>query len=141
MKTHWPFGGFFLKLLDEQNGIHEYEDYLKEREGEEQLPEEELEFHCSKDPKKMTMQESMEEMDRFLHWNRMTPEERRAELEAQKAATRATEQAAGDMLCAMEPETPHRTLYWMRRWMLRRAWIVCWVMYRGMHQRALQTRC
>ena len=105
MKTHWPFGGFFLKLLDEQNGIYEYEDYLKEREGEEQLPEEELEFHCSKDPKKMTMQESMEEMDRFLHWNRMTPEERRAELEAQKAATRATEQAAGDMLCAMEPES------------------------------------
>ena len=104
-KTHWPFGGFFLKLLDEQNGIHEYEDYLKEREGEEQLPEEELEFHCSKDPKKMTMQESMEEMDRFLHWNRMTPEERRAELEEQKAATSTTEQAAGDMPCAMKPES------------------------------------
>ena len=105
MKTHWPFGGFFLKLLDEQNGTHEYEDYLKEREGEEQLPEEELEFHCSKDPKKMTMQESMEEMDRFLHWNRMTPEERRAELEEQKAATSTTEQAAGDMPCAMKPES------------------------------------
>ena len=104
-KTRWPFGGFFLKLLDEQNGTHEYEDYLKEREGEEQLPEEELEFHCSKDPKKMTMQESLEEVDKFLHWNRMTPEERRAELEAQKAATRATEQAAGDMPCAMEPES------------------------------------
>ena len=53
----------------------------------------------------MTMQESLEEMDRFLHWNRMTPEERRAELEAQKAATCATEQAAGDMPCAMEPES------------------------------------
>ena len=110
MKTHWPFGGFFLKLLDEQNGTHEYEDYLKEREGEEQLPEEELEFHCSKDPKKMTMQESMEEMDRFLHWNRMTPEERRAELEEQKVATSTTEQAAGDMPCAMKlesaPDTP-----------------------------------
>ena len=105
MKTHWPFGGFFLKLLDEQNGTHEYGDYLKEREGEEQLPEEELEFHCSKDPKKMTMQESLEEVDKFLHWNRMTPEERRAELEAQKAATRATEQAAGDMPCSMEPES------------------------------------
>ena len=105
MKTHWPFGGFFLKLLDEQNGTYEYEDYLKEREGEEQLPEEELEFHCSKDPKKMTMQESMEEMDRFLRWNKMTPEERRAELEVQKAATRATEQAAGDMPCAIEPES------------------------------------
>lgn len=104
-KTHWPFGGFFLKLLDEQNGTYEYEDYLKEREGEEQLPEEELEFHCSKDPKKMTMQESMEEMDRFLRWNKMTPEERRAELEVQKAATRATEQAAGDMPCSMEPES------------------------------------
>ncbi len=105
MKTHWPFGGFFLKLLDEQNGTHEYEDYLKEREGEEQLPEEELEFHYSKDPKKMTMQESLEEMDRFLCWNEMTPEERRAELEVQKAATRATEQAAGDMPCSMEPES------------------------------------
>lgn len=104
-KTYWPFDGFYLKLLDEQNGTHEYEDYLKEREGEEQLPEEGLEFHYSKDPKKMTMQESMEEMDRFLHWNKMTPEERRAELEAQKAATCATEQAAGDMPCAMEPES------------------------------------
>ena len=109
-KTHWPFDGFYLKLLDEQNGTHEYEDYLKEREGEEQLPEEELEFHCSKDPKKMTMQESMEEMDRFLRWNKMTPEERRAELEVQKAATRATEQAAGDMPCAMEPESAPDTL-------------------------------
>lgn len=104
-KTHWPFGSFFLKLSDEKNGTHEYENYLKECEEEKQLPEEELEFHCSKDPKKMTMQESLEEVDRFLCWNKMTPEERRAELEAQKAATRATEQAAGDMSCAMEPES------------------------------------
>lgn len=104
-KTHWPFGGFFLKLSDEKNRTHEYEDYLKECEEEKQLPEDELEFHCSKDPKKMTMQESLEEMDRFLHWNRMTPEERRAELEAQKAATCDTEQAAGDMPCAIEPES------------------------------------
>lgn len=96
---------FFLKPSDEKNGTHEYEDYLKECEEEKQLPEEELEFHCSKDPKKMTMQESLEEVDRFLCWNKMTPEERRAELEAQKAATRATEQAAGDMPCAMEPES------------------------------------
>lgn len=105
MKTHWPFGGFFLKLSDEQNGTHEYEDYLKECEGEKQMPEEELEFHYSKDPKKMTMQESLDEMGRLLRWNRMSPEERRAELEAQKAATRATEQAAGDVPCAMEPES------------------------------------
>lgn len=104
-KTHWPFGSFFLKLSDEKNGTHEYENYLKECEEEKQLPEEELEFHCSKDPKKMTMQESLEEVDRFLCWNKITPEERRAELEAQKAATRATEQAAGDMSCAMEPES------------------------------------
>ena len=104
-KTHWPFGGFFLKLSDEKNGIHEYEDYLKECEGEKQMPKEELEFHYSKDPKKMTMQESLDEMGRFLRWNKMTPEERRAELEAQKAATRATEQAAGDIPCAMEPES------------------------------------
>ena len=105
MKTHWPFGGFFLKLSDEQNGTHEYEDYLKECEGEKQVPEEELEFHSSKDPKKMTMQESLDEMGRLLRWNRMSPEERRAELEVQKAATRATEQAAGDIPCAMEPES------------------------------------
>lgn len=105
MKTHWPFDGFFLKMSDEKNGTHEYEDYLKECEGEKQMPEEELEFHYSKDPKAMTMQESLEEMGRLLRWNRMSPEERRAELEAQKAATRATEQAARDMPCAMEPES------------------------------------
>ena len=104
-KTHWPFGGFFLKLSDEKNGTHEYEDYLKECEEEKQLPEEELEFHCSKDPKKMTMQESLEEMGRFLRWNKMTPEERRAEMEAQKAATRATDQATEEMLCAVEPKS------------------------------------
>ena len=105
MKTHWPFGGFFLKPSDEKNGTHEYEDYLKECEEEKQLPEEELEFHCSKDPKKMTMQESQEEIGKFLRWNKMTPEERRAELEAQKAATCDTEQAAEDMPCAIEPES------------------------------------
>lgn len=53
----------------------------------------------------MTMQESLDEMGRFIRWNRMSPEERRAELEAQKAATRATEQAARDMPCTMEPES------------------------------------
>ena len=53
----------------------------------------------------MTMQESQEEIGKFLRWNKMTPEERRAELEAQKAATCDTEQAAGDMPCAIEPES------------------------------------
>lgn len=104
-KTHWPFGGFFLKLSDEKNGTHEYEDYLKKCEGKKQVPEEELEFQYSKDPKKMTMQESLDEMGRLLRWNKMSPEERWAELEAQKAATRATEQAAGDIPCTMEPES------------------------------------
>ena len=28
-KKRWPFGGFFLKLSDEQNGTHEYEEYLR----------------------------------------------------------------------------------------------------------------
>lgn len=28
-KTRWPFGGFFLKLSDEKNGPHEYEEYLR----------------------------------------------------------------------------------------------------------------
>lgn len=40
MKTKWPFGGFFLKTLGEQNGTHEYEDYLRECE-ENPLTEEE----------------------------------------------------------------------------------------------------
>lgn len=57
----------------------------------------EPEFHPSKDPKTMTMQEFLEEVDRFLCWNRMTPEEKRAEQEAQRAASHATEQAAGDI--------------------------------------------
>lgn len=96
---------FFLKLSDEKNGTHEYEDYLKECEGEKQVSEENLEFHYSKDPKAMTMQESLDEMGRLLRWNRMSPEERRTEMEEQKAATRATEQAAGDIPCAMEPES------------------------------------
>lgn len=29
MKTKMPFDGFFLKLLDEQNGTHEYEEYMR----------------------------------------------------------------------------------------------------------------
>ena len=29
MKTKMPFDGFYLKLLDEQNGTHEYEEYLR----------------------------------------------------------------------------------------------------------------
>ena len=40
MKTRWPFGGFYLKALDAQNGTHEYEDYLRECE-ENPLTEEE----------------------------------------------------------------------------------------------------
>lgn len=40
MKTRWPFGGFFLKILDEQNRTHEYEDYRRECE-ENPLTEEE----------------------------------------------------------------------------------------------------
>ena len=29
MKMKLPFDGFYLKLLDEQNGTHEYEEYLR----------------------------------------------------------------------------------------------------------------
>ena len=29
MKMKMPFDGFYLKLLDEQNGTHEYEEYLR----------------------------------------------------------------------------------------------------------------
>lgn len=75
----------------------------------------EPEFHPSKDPKTMTMQEFLEEMGRFLCWNRMTPEEKRAEQEAQRAASHATEQAAGDIPCTMRPErmpdTPQDTVW------------------------------
>ena len=75
----------------------------------------EPEFHPSKDPKTMTMQEFLEEMGRFLRWNRMTPEEKRAEQEAQRAASHATEQAAEGDLYTMEPErrpdTPQDTVW------------------------------
>ena len=75
----------------------------------------EPEFHPSKDPKTMTVQESLEEVDRFLCWNRMTPEEKRAEQEAQRAASHATEQAARDIPCTMRPErvpdTPQDTVW------------------------------
>lgn len=84
-------------------------DHLMEPQGDEP------EFHPSKDPKTMTMQESLEEVDRFLCWNRMTPEEKRAEQEAQRAASHATEQAAGDIPCTMRPErvpdTPQDTVW------------------------------
>ena len=77
--------------------------------------EDEPEFHPSKDPKTMTVQESLEEVDRFLCWNRMTPEEKRAEREAQRAASHATEQAAEDIPCTMRPErvpdTPQDTVW------------------------------
>lgn len=43
-------------------------DHLMEPQGDEP------EFHPSKDPKTMTMQEFIEEVDRFLCWNRMPPE-------------------------------------------------------------------
>ena len=75
----------------------------------------EPEFHPFKDPKTMTVQESLEEVDRFLCWNRMTPEEKRAEQEAQRAASHATEQAAGNIPCTMRPErvpdTPQDTVW------------------------------
>lgn len=77
--------------------------------------EDEPEFHPSKDPKTMTVQESLEEVDRFLCWNRMTPEEKRAEQEAQRAASHATEQAAEGDLYTIEPErrpdTPQDTVW------------------------------
>ena len=84
-------------------------DHLMEPQGDEP------EFLPSKEPKTMTMQESLEEMGRFLCWNRMTPEEKRAEQEAQRAASHATEQAAEDIPCTMRPErvpdTPQDTVW------------------------------
>lgn len=84
-------------------------DHLMEPQGDEP------EFLPSKDPKTMTMQEFLEEMGRFLRWNRMTPDEKRAEQEAQRAASHATEQAAGGDLYTMEPErkpdTPQDTVW------------------------------
>lgn len=43
MKTRWPFGGFFLKALDTQNGTHEYEDNLRECEENSWTEEEQRE--------------------------------------------------------------------------------------------------
>ena len=84
-------------------------DHLMEPQGDEP------EFLPSKDPKTMTMQEALEKMGRFLRWNRMTPEEKRAEQEAQRAASHATEQAARDIPCTMRPErvpdTPQDTVW------------------------------
>ena len=84
-------------------------DHLMEPQGDEP------EFLPSKDPKTMTMQESLEEMGRFLCWNRMTPEEKRAEQEAQRAASHATEQAAEDIPVYYETgegaRHPDRTRY------------------------------
>ena len=115
----------------------------------------EPEFHPSKDPKTMTMQEFLEEVDRFLCWNRMTPEEKRAEQEAQRAASHATEQAAGDIPCTMRPErvpdTPQDTVWEdltdapqdvVRADVLTPQWTVCWRLCRAtVHQKELQTRC
>ena len=47
MKTRMPFGGFFLKLLDEQNGTCEYEEYQRKCE-EEPLTEEEQKEQAEK---------------------------------------------------------------------------------------------
>ena len=71
----------------------------------------EPEFHPSKDPKTMTMQEFLEEVDRFLCWNRMTPEEKRAEQEAQRAASHATEhQKELQTRCRTMSRTPQREM-------------------------------
>lgn len=117
----------------------------------------EPEFHPSKDPKTMTMQEFLEEVDRFLCWNRMTPEEKRAEQEAQRAASHATEQAAGDVPCTMRPErvpdTPQDTVWEdlpdapqdvVRADVLDTSmggWRLCRATYQGVNRKELQTRC
>lgn len=75
----------------------------------------EPEFHPTKDPKTMTMQESLEEVDRFLCWNRMSPEEKWAEQKVQRAASHATKQTVGNIPCTMRPEKvpdPPQDMVW-----------------------------
>lgn len=55
-RTYWPFKGFFLKLLDEQNGTHLHQDYQKEL-AEHPPTEEELRR------RQELMQASLEEME------------------------------------------------------------------------------
>ena len=127
-----------MKLSDEQNGTHEYEDYLKECEGEKQVPEEELEFHYSKDPKKMTMQESLDEMG-----NSYAGTGCRQRRDGQSWRHRKQLRAPQSKPPGIYPapwsqrvrQTSHRALYWMRYWITRRVLIVCWMVYPGTRQR------
>ena len=54
MKTHWPFGGFFLKPSDEQNGTHEYEEYLR---------------NCKESPLTEKEQQEWTPVQRLQSWN------------------------------------------------------------------------
>ena len=81
-------------------------DHLMEPQGDEP------EFLPSKDPKTMTMQEFLEEMGRFLRWNRMTPDEKRAEQEAQRAMPQSKPPGAiSTPWNRRGSQTPHRTRY------------------------------
>lgn len=59
MRTRWPFGGFFLKFIDEKYGTHEYEDYLKECREHPFTAEEEQEW-------KENLRKAHEELARIL---------------------------------------------------------------------------
>ena len=80
-KTHWPFGGFFLKLSDEKNGTHEYEEYLR---------------NCKENP--LTEEEQRE-------WTE-SARAAIAELEQLNAEPELTRQAAEPGVEAEGPQTP-----------------------------------
>ena len=83
MKTKLPFDGFYLKLLDEQNGTHEYEEYIR---------------NCKENP--LTEEEQWE-------WREST-RAATAELEQLNAEPEPTRQAA-EAEGISSPQTPEPT--------------------------------
>ena len=90
MKTKLPFDGFYLKLLDEQNGTHEYEEYLR---------------NCKENP--LTEEEQRE-------WRESTRaaiaelERLNAELEPTRQAAEPEVEAEGEKRTS-SPQTPETT--------------------------------
>lgn len=79
-KTKWPFGGFFLKLLDEKEGTHRYEDYQKEL-AEKPVTEEAEKEH----------RESMQAVNAELERLDAEAEQRRRDEERQRRARELSE--------------------------------------------------
>ena len=79
-KTKWPFGGFFLKLLDKKEGTHRYEDYQKELAEKPVMEEAEKEHR-----------ESMQAVNAELERLDAEAEQRRRDEERQRRARELSE--------------------------------------------------